>query len=413
MRKFEDYPAAGSHKPHPLLVGITGPSFSGKSFSAGRLALGMLRVTGGAAYWIDTENDRALELDGPLDFSRVRHVPFPRPESPAEYLGALEHCLAKLDCGVIIFDQMSHEHVAVLQMMEDFLEKRAGDDFDKRERLLFAAMVKPKAERKRLNERLVYGAIRKDGRKVPIILLYRAQDKTKPGKSKREGGDGKPVHKGWQAETTSDLPYYMTVRFLLPPASDGHPNLTPDTEWEKLEIKNPGHFREWFKPGFQLTEEIGEKLARWAMGGGTAAAPIPEGDDDDPAERVRLLGELRAALAQAHPADAKARQAALRAAVGTHLKAEVEVLPLAKLRAGLASLVATAPEAAIDPTDPLPEGALVDLQRDAEAAGRSMSDILRAIEEETGVEPETTSCTSWELTRAQGDGVRRRLGLEA
>lgn len=308
-RAFEAInPATAPRKPMPLLIGITGPSFSGKSYSAEELAKGILRVYGGKVYHVDTENDRALELHeaygGPFDFV---HVPFPLPKSPAQYEEAVRFCLSKDDCGVIILDTMSHEHHALLEMMEEYMQRKgAADDADKRDRLLFASQVVPKAQRKRLNELLVHGCFRRDGTKVPLLLLYRAADKTKPGKSKKEGGDGKPIHKGWQAETTSQLPYDMTIRFLLPPASDGHPNLKPDTEFEKMDIKLPHQFRGWFTDGFQLTADVGERLARWAVGedvkpagrnlpeesGKSRSEPAAAQTDDPKLQSARLVMEI-------------------------------------------------------------------------------------------------------------------------
>jgi hypothetical protein len=89
--------------------------------------------------------------------------------------------------------------------------------------------------------------------------LYRADDKSKPG------AGGKAIHVGWQAETTSKLPYEMTIRFLLEPGADGRPSLNPDTEFERMSVKLPEMFRGWFKPGLQLDEDLGEKLARWSV----------------------------------------------------------------------------------------------------------------------------------------------------
>lgn len=344
-RRFEAVdPSTMPRRMMPLLVGITGPSFSGKSYSAEELAKGIQRVYGGKVYHIDTENDRALELHkaygGPFDFV---HVPFPIPKSPEQYETAIRFCLAHDDCGVIVVDTMSHEHFALLQMMEDYMERKgAGDDPDKRDRLLFASQVVPKAQRKRLNELIAHGLIRKDGQKVPIILLYRAADKTKPGKSKRDGGDGKPVHKGWQAETTSMLPYEMTVRFLLPPASDGHPNLTPDTEFEKLDVKHPHQFRGWFKPGFQLTAEVGEKLARWAKGesaaptGKPAQAPPPAAPPPNQ-EEAGLVEEIKAELARHQLLGKPASKDAIQSAFGMGWGA-VTKLPADQLRIGLEAL---------------------------------------------------------------------------
>jgi len=338
-RTFEDYdPSTRPLKELPLLIGITGPSFSGKSYSAGRVATGIQRVYGGEIYWVDTENDRALELHasrgGPFKF---RHVPFPQPKSPLEYVQVLDMLLAKPDIGVAIIDTLTHEHIALLNMMEEYMERKgAGDDREKRDRLLFASMVVPKAQRKRLNERIAFGSIRRDGRKVPLLLLYRAQDKTKPGKSKRDGGDGKPIHKGWQAETSSELPYYMTARFLLPPGSDGHPNLNPDTEWERLAIKNPQQFRDWFKPGFQLSEEIGERLARWAKGN-----LAPQGDrpaTGQPEAKKGILDEIGGLLTRHLGEDRAARGQALELAFGTPDRVAVSKQSAEELAAGLTVL---------------------------------------------------------------------------
>lgn len=341
-RKFEAVdPGIAPRKEMPLLIGITGPSFSGKSYSAEALAQGIQRVYGGKIYHGDTENDRALELHkaygGPFEF---QHVPFPIPKSPEEYETFIRYCLAQDDCGVIVVDTMSHEHFSILQMMEDYMQRKgAGDDYDKRNQLLFASQVIPKAQRKRLNELIAYGCVKKDGGKVPIILLYRAADKTKPGKPKKEGGDGKPVHKGWQAETTSMLPYEMTVRFLLPPGSDGHPNLNPDTEFEKLDIKHPHQFREWFRPGFQLNAEVGERLARWAKNAkGDAAKPASQATPlPADAPEVVLVKEISAYLKSHGIEGSKAAAEPLQMAFG-QTWAAVTRLPADQLRVGLAAL---------------------------------------------------------------------------
>ena len=50
------------------------------------------------------------------------------------------------------------------------------------------------------------------------------------------------------------------------PGSDGHPNLTPETDSEKMSVKLPEQFRGWFKPGLQLNEELGERLAGFQPG---------------------------------------------------------------------------------------------------------------------------------------------------
>jgi hypothetical protein len=341
-RKFEDFDAVqqAAKKPKGLLIGLTGPQFSGKSYSAGELATGIQRVVGGRIYWVDTENDRALELVPYFKDSEgrsFRHVPFPQPESPKQYEDVVRYCLSKPDCGVIILDQCTHEHLALLDMRDAYLDRKAGDNWDARQKYNAAALVLPKAQRKRFEELVAYGAMRADGTKVPMILLYRATDKSVPGKGKSEGGDGNWVHKGWQAETTSTLPYYMTARFLLPPGSDGKPNLKPDTEWEKLAIRNPQQFRDWFQEGFQLNREIGERLARWAMGEAPAAAERPA--SGSPAQTAGKLDEIVALLRDHFGDDQKAKAEALLHSFGTsRWKGGIAAMDDPALLKGLAAL---------------------------------------------------------------------------
>lgn len=263
-REFKDFDAATINAAKPLLVGITSPSGGGKTFSALTLATGMQKVVGGEIFVIDTESDRALHY---RDMFRFRHVPFPPPHGAQHYEQAIDYCVGR-GAKIIIVDSMSHEHMGEgghLDQSEAFLDQKAGDDWNKRERFLSTSWIIPAGHRKRLNRKII-----DIGAKAIFIFCYRAEDKTKPPpKGSAEKG---MIHVGWTATTTSQLPYEMTVRFLLPPGSDGHPNLKPDTEFEKLSIKLPCQFRDWFKPGFQLTEEVGEKLAKWSVGEGTAPA---------------------------------------------------------------------------------------------------------------------------------------------
>ena len=253
MSRFIDYDAKTSTAPQALIVGLTGPSFSGKTNSALRLATGMQRVVGGEIGFVDTESNRGLQYKNDFAF---RHVPFAPPHSPAAYEEAIDYCVGR-GFKIVVIDSMSHEHSGeggVLDQIEDYMAKH-----DWKESYKWAAHIEPKAQRRRLNRRIV-GL----GGQIIFVLCYRAVDKIKP--APKGSPNKEPVHLGYQAETTSSLPYEMTVRFLLPPASDGRPNLTPDTEFEKLSIKMPGSFREWFKPGLQLTEDLGERLARWSVG---------------------------------------------------------------------------------------------------------------------------------------------------
>lgn len=247
-RTFEDKPAVRGTS--PLLIGITGVSSSGKTFSALRLATGIQRVTGGEIFVIDTERERATHYANRFKF---RHVNFEPPFGPLDYKTAIDHCVRK-GAKVIVVDSMSHEHSGeggVMDQSDKWLDAKCGDDWRKRQKNLMLSLVEPKRQRKILN-----AYIARLG--VSMILCYRAADKIKPVQGEE------PVKLGWQPETTSPLHYEMTQRFLLLPGAAGVPTLHPEHEAERLSIKTPEQFKGWFKEGEALSEALGERMARWA-----------------------------------------------------------------------------------------------------------------------------------------------------
>lgn len=268
----------------PLLIGLTGASSSGKTYSALRLATGIASVTGGRVHVIDTEHRRAKHYADSFDFD---HVDFEAPFGPLDYLAAIRHCVER-GAGCIVIDSMTHEHSGdggVLDQSERYLRDRLGDDADKptaRSKFLATSLIKPKRERKALNNAIVQLG-------VNAIFCYRAADKIKPVAGKE------PEKLGWQAETTSPLVYEMTVRFLLTPGSDGRPVLQPPTDAERLSIKLPEQFRGWFRDGFQLDEALGARLADWAAG---ATLDDAIASATTPGELEALVPRLRGARAE-------------------------------------------------------------------------------------------------------------------
>lgn len=252
MRTFEDKPAVRGRS--GLLLGIVGPSSSGKTYSAMRLGVGIQRVMGGELFVVDTENGRALQYADKFSF---RHVDFQPPFGPLDYLAAIQHCITS-GAKVIVVDSMTHEHSGeggVMDQSDTLLDKKCGNDWKARKNNFMFSLIEPKKQRKKLNAFLA----RLDPG-VTVILCYRADEKIKPVK----GAD--PLELGWQPETTSKLHYEMMQRFLLGPGSDGVPTLNPQREAERMLVKNPEQFRGWFKPGDQLSEDLGERMARWAAG---------------------------------------------------------------------------------------------------------------------------------------------------
>ncbi len=249
-REFEDTPAVRERV--PMLVGLVGPSGSGKTYSALRLATGMQRRTGGGIFYIDTEARRSLHYADEFDF---RHVEMGAPFSPIDYLEAIEFCRDK-EAGILVIDSLSHEHDGpggVLEMHDAELDRMAGDDDKKRQRMTFSAWAKPKAQRRQL-----INAVLRMG--VNAIFCFRAKEKLKIIKGKD------PLHLGWQPIAGDEFIYEMTINCLLYPGAEGVPNWAPDEKGERVMLKRPAKLAGIFRDGEPLSEEIGEGLAKWAEG---------------------------------------------------------------------------------------------------------------------------------------------------
>lgn len=260
MRTFEDKPAVREQT--PLLVGIVSPSGAGKTMSALRLATGIQRVAGGEIGVIDTEARRALHYAHKFKF---RHLAMGAPFSPLDYLAAIEHFVTK-GVKTIIVDSMSHEHEGtggVLEMHEQALDRMAGQDYAKRNKMTMLAWAKPKQQRRKLINAILQ-------MNANFIFCFRAKEKLKmvPGKE--------PVALGFQAISGDEWIYEMQLKCLLLPGSDGVPTWRSEMPGEALTIKLPEQFRPFFAGNPQLSEDIGEKLAEWAAGSPSAPPVSPD-----------------------------------------------------------------------------------------------------------------------------------------
>jgi hypothetical protein len=256
-RTFDDRPA--TREKTPIMVGLVGPSGVGKTYSALRLAGGFQRVTGGETFVIDTEARRALHY---ADKFRFRHVPFGAPFSPLDYLDAINHCVSK-GATTIIVDSMSHEHEGpggVLEMHTNEHKRLGGKDGTK-----LLAWAKPKQERRRLINSIL---------QIPgcnFVFCWRAKEKLKIERGKD------PVNLGFMPIAGEEFVYEMTLKCLLLPGANGYPTWQSDEVGERTMIKLPEQFRATFAQSPQLTEDVGEQLARWAAGG-SAPAPVTAED---------------------------------------------------------------------------------------------------------------------------------------
>lgn len=251
MRTFED--TVATRQRVPLMIGLMGPSGGGKTFSALRLATGIQRIAGGDIYVIDTESRRALHY---ADKFKFRHLEFRAPFSPLDYLAAIEHCVSK-GATTVIVDSASHEHEGpggVLEMHAAEVDRLAGDDFKKAERVKMLAWSKPKQQRRRMINSIL---------QMPCnaIFCFRCKEKLKI----KKGEEPEPL--GFMPIAGDEWVYEMALNCLLLPNAGGVPTWDSNMLGEQMMIKCPEQFRGLLSQRKPLDEEIGEGLARWAAGG--------------------------------------------------------------------------------------------------------------------------------------------------
>jgi energy-coupling factor transporter ATP-binding protein EcfA2 len=266
----------------PLLIGLFGPSGSGKTYSALRLATGIKTLTGGKIFAIDTEARRMLHYADTFDFE---HVQFDAPFGSLDYLAVIRQCV---DAGasVVIVDSCSHEHEGpggLLDTHEKELDRLAGSDYAKRERVKMLAWQKPKAARRQL----INGILQLNAN---MIFCFRAKESVRPV---RINGKTEVVPMGFMPIAGDEFVYEQTVNCLLLPASGGVPTWQSEAMGERQMVKLPQQFREIFAEHKPLDEDTGRRLAEWARG-----EQAPAGEDDLSTKITTYDNELGAAAAK-------------------------------------------------------------------------------------------------------------------
>lgn len=247
----------------PLLIGLTGPSGGGKTYSALRLATGIQTVIGGDIYAIDTEANRMKHY---ADKFKFKHNKFQEPFGSLDYLAAIRTA-ATAGARIIIVDSMSHEHEGPGGMLD--YQAREFERLGSRDAVKMLAWQKPKAAR----QALLNGILQ-----IPanFIFCFRAKEKIKivrrevDGKTKTE-----IVPQGFMPIAGEEFVFEMTVNCLLLPHADGVPTWQSDEPGERMMMKLPEQFRTVFAERRALSEDIGRELAAWAAGG----APKPAVDE--------------------------------------------------------------------------------------------------------------------------------------
>jgi hypothetical protein len=245
-----------------LLIGLSGGTGSGKTFTAMRLAQGIAGDKPFAV--IDTEAGRAKHY---ADQFRFDHGDLKPPFRPDNYAAAIAAADAA-KYSVIVVDSASHEWAGeggILDWAEDELDRMAGDDWKKREACKMASWIKPKMSHKQMVQRLLQV-------RAHLILCFRAEPKIEMVR----GTDGKMEIRakqsltgldGWIPICEKSLPYELTASFLLMADKPGVPH----------PIKLEQQHRALFPSDKRISENAGADLAAWAKGG--AAPKKPDAND--------------------------------------------------------------------------------------------------------------------------------------
>lgn len=230
----------------PLIIGIAGPTKSGKTYSALRVATGL--AGGAPVIMLNAEGPRGHQYAERFQYLACELVP---PYRYPMYEAALREAAAQKP-GAIIIDSMSHAHDGpggFLEWHEEELDRMAGSDFKKRDRSSYAAWIKPKAAENAFRYALLEVP-------CPIILCMRAKEKIKIVK----GQD--PIDLGWQPIVGEPIAFETIFTVMLPPNSKGVPDLAISAMREPFDTLIP--------KGQAIDESLGRALAAWAKGGTTA-----------------------------------------------------------------------------------------------------------------------------------------------
>jgi hypothetical protein len=251
-----------------LMIMLAGASGTGKTLSALRLAVGLAGPDGRIAF-CDTENDRALYYADRFTF---RHLSLSEPFRPGKFEAAAV-AAQQQKAVVFIVDSFSHEHVGpggVLDFHEEELSRmvarqqqnderyhREFSEAEARDRMKAAAWIAPKGEHKHMLQRLWQ-------LNTHIILCCQAEKKL--ALIKNDKGKTDWIDQGFQPICGSDIPYAMTLSFMLNVEKPGVPIVIKPL-LESLQPLIPLD-----RP---MDEQLGARLAAWSRGGEILPSPSP------------------------------------------------------------------------------------------------------------------------------------------
>ena len=227
----------------PLIIGLAGPSKSGKSYSALRLAVGL--AGGGRIIMLNTEPHGHHYADQfPYETADIGS-----PHRLEKYIEALE-VVAQEKPAVLIFDTLTHlwDGIGGIKETKDEIALRmAKGDESRMEKMSAPAWAQVKAD----ENHFIYKMLELN---CHIILCFRAKDKMHIPK---KGGEWTVIP---MVPIMSDRIAFETLFTLTFPAyAHGVPDLAISAMREPFDTMIP--------PGKPIDEALGARLAAWARGG--------------------------------------------------------------------------------------------------------------------------------------------------
>lgn len=219
-----------------LKVLLSGPSGSGKSYSALRLATGVARKCDSRIAYIGTEGSRDLYYSNEFDYDLIQ---LQEPFSIDKYVAAIDTAI-KDGYKVLIVDSLSHEW----KWLNETHDKMPGNSFQNWGKL--------KPQHNRFMEKVLFSPIH-------IIATARAKDEWV---MEEKNGKQTPTKVGMGQQQDKDISYEYTVSLMI--ARDSHIASTDKDNTHIFDSKYD-----------VLTEEHGEKLYEWAnIGDAPAEVPV-------------------------------------------------------------------------------------------------------------------------------------------
>lgn len=218
----------------PALIALWGASDSGKTYSALRLARGLVGPKGKIAL-IDTENRRAKLYAGL--FGGWMHLDLQPPFTPQRYSAAYDAAI-KAGANVIVVDSQSH------------VWQGEGGVLDQAEANNAKGLAKWRAPK------MAYMKMTNSLFRSPIHMIFclRAKEKFV------QRGSGKDA----EIVSIGDVPI-CDSRFIFEMTVSAH--MEAGTRKPLAPVKAPEPIAGVIKPGEFITEEMGKRIAEWLAGG--------------------------------------------------------------------------------------------------------------------------------------------------